>query len=110
MFLVVSAALCPVRTRKAQVPKLDYDTQLSSVRLSNHMKSEAMHNVSAHQQQWYNETQWLFNTVWNALVMWYTCRKLVHTKTLQNFWLTPSIIPSIFLRWNSVHHYISVYN
>ena len=40
-----------VQSRKAQDTEIDYISR-SSVHLLNHQKSEAMHNVSAHQPQW----------------------------------------------------------
>ena len=59
--------------------------------LSNHTQSEAMHNVSAHQGPRYYQPQQVSTTAWIVPVTWYTHRKPLLTKILQNFWLTLEI-------------------
>ena len=71
----------PVRTRKAQVLELDY-IERSFVQLLNHIRNEAMHNMSAYQvPQYYQPKQILF-TAWTASVMWYTCCRLARIQIL----------------------------
>ena len=70
-----------VRTCKAKVPKLDYVT----LHLTNHIRSEAIRNVSAHQQPRYYQPHQIRTTTWTTLVTWYMRNKLGHTKILQNF-------------------------
>ena len=80
-----------VRTRKAEVPKLDYVVH-SFVRFLNHIRSETMHNVSAHHLPRYHQQQRIPTMAWTALVMWYTHHKQAHTtKIEQNFWLVAVI-------------------
>ena len=50
--------------------ELDYGAR-SSTQLLNHIRSEAMHNVSAHQLSQYYLLQKVPSTVWTALVIWY---------------------------------------
>ena len=50
-------------------------------------RSEAMHNVSAHQLPRYYQLLRVPSIVWIVSVTWYTRRKLARTKILQNFWL-----------------------
>ena len=55
----------------------------SSVRLSNHTRSEAMHNVSTHQMpQYYQQRQLPFTAV-TASVTWYMHHKLARAKILK---------------------------
>ena len=84
MFLVTSMMLWPT-LNSAYIPESD-NIACSSMQLSNHTHSEAMHNVSAHQLPQYYQPQQLPSKIWTALVMWYISHKLTHIKILQNFW------------------------
>ena len=63
MFLVASATYGQIRTRKAWVP-IWVSIARSSMRLLNHSRCEAMHNVSAHQLPRYYQLHRLLNIVW----------------------------------------------
>ena len=85
-----------VRTCKAYVPELGTITR-SSVKLLNHTKSEAMHNLSAHRLARYYQPQWVSSTAWTASVKWYTRHQLARTKIFQNFWLNLIIYIYIYI-------------
>ena len=84
----------PVWTCKAYVSELDY-VVCSSVQLSNHTPSEAMHNVSVHQLSWYYQSNCVAFAASTVLVPRYSFRKLACTEILQNFWFTRGIIRKI---------------
>ena len=95
IFLV---ALLRSSSSKVQVPKFDY-VACSSVRLSNHTRRKAIHNVSAHQLARYYLSQRVPSTAWCSSVLWYTRRKVERTtKILPNFWLTLVCILVCFKR------------
>ena len=73
----------PIWTYQALITELD-NIAHSSVQVSNHTWSEAMH-MSAHQLAQYHQLHWVHSMAKIALVRWYICCKLVHTKILQKF-------------------------
>ena len=78
----------PVQTHK--VPKLDY-VACSSIQLSYHIQSEAVHNMSATIIRPTTEGTYHGLNCFIHMVCW----KLTNTKILQNFWLILVIIENI---------------
>ena len=77
------------------VSELDYIAR-SSVYLSNHTRTEAMHSVSAHRLPQHYQLLWVTTMVWTASIIWYTHHRLTcTTKILQNFWLNQEVLVCI---------------
>ena len=64
----------------------------SSVQLSNHTRSEVMHNVWVYKLLQYYQQLWVSTTAWTTLVTWYIHKKLTYTKILFNFWFTQVLL------------------
>ena len=81
-FWLLPRRYSPVQIRKALVHELDYVAR-SSARLSNHIRGEAMQNMSTHQLPRNYQPQWVPTMAWTYLFTWFTHCKLAHTKILQ---------------------------